>query len=751
MNIIKRPKFKRSFHVQIVEPEGVFLLSENNSFLLSGRLYQLLAPLIDGYHSVDDILKILDTKISAAEVYYGLMLMQKKGYIIETDDYIRPEVGAFWDILNVETKDVYTRFQETKLVVRNYGIVPRDQFILALKLLNIGVSEPGDIEVVLTDDYLQDDLAVCNQKALQSRRPWMLVKPVGTTIWIGPIFRPGETGCWECLAQRLRANRPVATFIQQRKNTSTPFPTSLSIFPSTLQTGLSIAATEIAKWIAQGNNKRLEGILITLDTISLEIENHVLVRRPQCPFCGNIKHDCNRKPLPIVLENRQKTFTTDGGHRCFTPEETVKKYEYHISPITGIVRNLKQISPPLNPFTYTYIAGHNFAMMFDDLYFLRENIRGRSAGKGKTDIQAKASGLCEAIERYSGVFQGDEIRQKGTYQKMGNAAIHPNMCMNFSQSQYENRQIWNAKSDLNQKVPEPFDETREIEWTPVWSITHQVFKYLPTAYCYYGYPKLTNPDCWADSNGNAAGNTIEEAILQGFMELVERDSASLWWYNRIKRPLVSLESFDDPYFQDLNNYYQTLNRQIWVLDITSDLNIPVFVAISRRTDKETEDIIFGFGAHFDPKLAILRALTETNQSLPAVSSVAADGSTEYPSYEQAAVNWWKTATLENQPYLVADTNVVAKICSDYSQSQSTDLLEDVMTCVEILNKKGMEMLVLDQTRPDIGLNVVKVIVPGMRHFWKRLAPGRLYDVPVQLGWLPEPLPENQLNPIPIFF
>jgi ribosomal protein S12 methylthiotransferase accessory factor len=63
----------------------------------------------------------------------------------------------------------------------------------------------------------------------------------------------------------------------------------------------------------------------------------------------------------------------------------------------------------------------------------------------------------------------------------------------------------------------------------------------------------------------------------------------------------------------------------------------------------------------------------------------------------------------------------------------------------------MEMLVLDQSRPDVGLPVVKVIVPGLRHFWKRFAPGRLYDVPVKLGWLAEPLDEAQLNPIPIFF
>jgi hypothetical protein len=32
-----------------------------------------------------------------------------------------------------------------------------------------------------------------------------------------------------------------------------------------------------------------------------------------------------------------------------------------------------------------------------------------------------------------------------------------------------------------------------------------------------------------------------------------------------------------------------------------------------------------------------------------------------------------------------------------------------------------------------------------------LAPGRLYDVPVKLGWLAAPLAENELNPVPVFF
>lgn len=56
---------------------------------------------------------------------------------------------------------------------------------------------------------------------------------------------------------------------------------------------------------------------------------------------------------------------------------------------------------------------------------------------------------------------------------------------------------------------------------------------------------------------------------------------------------------------------------------------------------------------------------------------------------------------------------------------------------------------LDQTRPDVGIPAVKVLVPGLRPFYARFAPGRLYDVPVSLGHLARPLAYEQLNPVPL--
>jgi ribosomal protein S12 methylthiotransferase accessory factor len=70
-----------------------------------------------------------------------------------------------------------------------------------------------------------------------------------------------------------------------------------------------------------------------------------------------------------------------------------------------------------------------------------------------------------------------------------------------------------------------------------------------------------------------------------------------------------------------------------------------------------------------------------------------------------------------------------------------------MACVNLVKRHGLDFLGLDQTRPDIEVPVVRVIVPGLRHFYRRFAPGRLYDVPVKLKLRDRPLSESELNPL----
>jgi ribosomal protein S12 methylthiotransferase accessory factor len=745
--MIQRPQFKAHLRVEALPGEGVFLLSERSQTVLRGRLFELVAPLIDGRRSADDLADELDGRLSAAEVYHALRQLETKGYLAEANGSEPDGLHAYWQAQQIDPAAAARRLAETVVSVTGLGGLDASPLVAALRALHVRVADGGQLAVVATDDYLRAGLEDCNREALRSGRPWLLVKPVGCLVCVGPLFRPSHTGCWECLAQRLRANREAEVYAQSRAGRADPFPVARADTPATRAVAWNLAATEIARWVARGGSPELEGKVLTLDVLTWKTETHTLVRRPQCAACGN---PGERRGAAVVLQSRPKRYTHDGGHRAVSPDETLRRYGHHVSRLTGAVTGLARFAAPDDGVVNVYGAGHNFARRQGSLAELKRGLRSHSAGKGVSDAQAKASGLCEALERYCGVFRGDEPRTCARLRDLGGAALHPNACMLYSARQYRERAAWNARGSQWNDVPEPFDEEAAVEWSPVWSLTRGEVRYLPTAYCYYEYPQepLT---CAACSNGNAAGNTLEEAILQGFFELVERDHVALWWYNRVRRPAVDLDSFDEPYLRQLTRYLRDRQRRdLWVLDLTADLGVPVFVALSRRTDRRPEDILTGFGAHFDARIALLRAVTELNQML---TWVMTDGAgkplVREPLEDPEALSWLQTATLDNQPYLVPAAGP-ARAANDFPECRSGDLRDDVLACQALVERQGLEMLVLDQTRPDIGLPVVKVLVPGLRHYWARYAPGRLYDVPVKLGWLPRPLREEELNPIPLF-
>src|SRR5262249_51835764 len=152
-----------------------------------------------------------------------------------------------------------------------------------------------------------------NRAALASGRPWLLAKPVGSVVWLGPLFRHGQGACWECLAQRLRGNREVATYLQRRSGQVSPFPVSTAAAPASLQVGAGLVATEVARAIG-GDTAMLGQSLVTLDLSSLSTERHTVVRRPQCPSCGDGADGPARDPIPLVLQSRPKQFMANGGH-----------------------------------------------------------------------------------------------------------------------------------------------------------------------------------------------------------------------------------------------------------------------------------------------------------------------------------------------------------------------------------------------------------------------------------------------------
>jgi hypothetical protein len=136
---------------------------------------------------------------------------------------------------------------------------------------------------------------------------------------------------------------------------------------------------------------------------------------------------------------------------------------------------------------------------------------------------------------------------------------------------------------------------------------------------------------------------------------------------------------------------------------------------------------------------LLRTLTELNQFL---SIGLMNGGTG----EKSSLDRVTPLRLADHPFLTPSGEPSAKPGSG-SQFGPLDTTRDqVFACVNIASRAGLDFLVLNQTRPDIEVPVARVIVPGLRHFYRRFAPGRLYDVPIKLGLRDRPIPESELTP-----
>ena len=732
----------------IGEAQTLFV-SETFNTLLHGPLLCDLLPLLDGMYSIEEIQATLGNSYPTSAVTKEIRLLSAKGYIVSGDYAMESSRAAFWSSLGASPRYAEQRLAKVEVVVN--GMDQSMDLCLESMGLAVGSSNP-DLTIYISEDFLDVRFDDVNRDHIKRGKAWLLVKPNGVQPLFGPVFYANGSGpCWECLSSRLRNHQEVHTFLRNFAGEAAALKPK-AMYPRIRESIYGLIAAEVAKWFVFGEIAPLDKHAISQNLATLECTKHQVRKRPQCPTCGDRRFfNSARAPVPIRLQASPKNQWHSGGERSVAPEVTLAKYRHLVSPISGVVTWLSSTTDELDSWLHVHWAGSNLGMRSRNLSLLRRSLRSKSAGKGASQQQSEVSAMCEAIERYSGTFQGDEIRSKKRYTEFASASevIHPNAIQLFSDDQLDNAESINAKGHPYNVVPRRFDEEALIDWSPVWSLASSCHRYLPTSMLYNSSPEQRSADdLIADSNGCAAGNTLEEAILQGFCELVERDAFAIWWYNQLRVPEVDLASFEDPYLASAKNYYAQYKREVWLLDVTSDLGIPTFVSVSRKLNADTEDIIYGAGAHFSPRIAALRAICELNQCLtwlprPGVS----DGSPMID--DPLALWWWKSVRIDECIWLQPQADVPLREASSFPLIESSDTMQDVQYCVTLMQSLDLDFLVLDQTRPDIGMPVVRVLVPGLRHFWARFAPGRLYEVPVQLGRQKTLRKESELNPMPV--
>src|SRR5262245_15483064 len=580
------------------------------------------------------------------------------------------------------------------------------------------VAELQEIELLLlVEDYRDPQAILASQQLYRAGKDHLLIQCSTEEFLIGPYLRSGQAPCPSCLANRIESR----AFARHTTRLLLGPPNNLGRrLDLPTKADICALATSGASYVA--SQKRIIGSDTIIEFRPEEAGErvHKLFPFPSCN-CGDQIMKTRRQSAEISNE-----------------EEPLSLLE---SNLVGIIGDIRLAEITANLYVSIGSVGHPRRRSLSPLL---------AEGRGCTPGQARISCLAEAAERYSCMFRGTEKRLTNSYLALKDVAIHPNTLTLYSANQYEGRDVPGLQLAGVDSVPESFDESAEIDWTEAHCLDGSGMRLVPTSYCFLGHQDANHAKfCISDTNGCAAGITLNEAMVQALLELVERDACAIWWYNKVSRPEIDLSSLKDDRLLAWQTFFKHKKRSLWLLDVSTDLCVPVCAAIS--ADMNDGDIRIGLGCHLDPATAVERAVTELTQYLFGAQYGRIHHSGAASALDQHCEEWTREVGLNNNPQLVGEGMIaIRRSAPDISnRSKTADHLLAVLS--ERIKGVGLQAYFVDLTRDDIEIPCVRVVVPGLRPLWRRLAPGRLYDVPVCLKWLSQPLSEENLNPITFMF
>ncbi len=532
-----------------------------------------------------------------------------------------------------------------------------------------------------------------------------------------------ENICNPCIRARLLSHRPILKLLSN----------------SVEQLSYSLADVNYQQVLQElkeiSLNVDLKNKFTEVNLITTKVEQFLHIPHGCCSLCQPSKE------VTTVLNEVRTSKVKTTGFRTESLSVTYHKLINLVNEHVGIISKLSPYKSLDSDLVHNYSSGRNIAFSSTSKFWLNNHIRSASGGKGKSQLQAQVSALCEAVERYSMVHQGQNPVIVASYNDIKYSAINPQSCLLFSEQQYKNRDSTNRHSQaFHYLIPNRFDINEVVEWFSAYSLTEKKEKYLLSDLAYAQFKERSEDALYAypDSNGCASGNNYLEAILQGSLELIERDAVAIWWYNMCERSFLDMNSIGSSYIEEIGKYYSSIERSLDIIDITTDIGIPTFVAVSYDQTKRN-GILYGFGCHVNPDIAVERAVTELNQLLPLAL-------TKRSTFcDQTLYKWMDTESIDDHPYLYNSSETYISFTGLYKDESHNCLESAVDHVINTFKAQDIELLAFNLTQADTKFPVVKMIAPSLRHFWRRTAAGRLFSVPVKMKWRQTMLNEDELN------
>ena len=383
----------------------------------------------------------------------------------------------------------------------------------------------------------------------------------------------------------------------------------------------------------------------------------------------------------VTLNDAHKKYTKDQD-KILNPEETVKRFKDKLKTIElDILKSAIRIdNGRLDIPVYFSTCGKDAAAVTGTK---------KQMGKGGTTHQAEASALMELAERFS--FFSFAKNPENFF-----TDIYPNVKDKAIPFELIAQSVHDESDDL--PVSRKIFESLPLKWTWGYNLTQEKEVLIPFDWFF----------AINEFNGPSAGNCVEEALIQGICEIVERHTSSMVSQNKLKVAAIRPESVTDPLVNEMFQKYGKAGVNLYLSDFSLDTGIPTVgaMAYDPATFPALSEIVWTAGTTPDPQKALSRALTE-------VAQLAGDFNTD-SNYVASGLP--KYTTLEEADYIMNPGQEVN--INDLPDLSSDNLKTEVINCLAALKNINMQVMVINTMHNQLNIPAFYTIIPGA-HFRER--------------------------------
>jgi len=263
---------------------------------------------------------------------------------------------------------------------------------------------------------------------------------------------------------------------------------------------------------------------------------------------------------------------------------------------------------------------------------------------------------------------------------------------------------------------------RKIGWVEGRDLYFNNKIYIPAQLVYLNYRILDEIKFPNVISTGAAGHFYHEiALLNGIYEIIERDAFMTVWLNKISPPVIDLQKISDLTILSLIKTFHRYNLQPYIINLTNDLSIPVFLTILIDKTGIGPSITLGLKSSLNIKEAIIHSIEEAFQIRPWIrreimkkkSLLSKINREKIINNEiNRAVLWYPISMINKVEFLFNQKKTVIKI-KPFSLNKKQELAK----VKELMKNKKFHIYYVNVTPSNfrkINYLVYKVIIPGLQ-------------------------------------